>query len=86
VVSFTPRPLYSLGKSPWYPLDKRLGGPQSRSGRGDEKKNSQLPPGIETAVTRVQDVSCFVVHVANCKYLGTTVPNQIAITKKLRAD
>jgi len=22
------------GKEPWYPLDRRLGGPQSRSGRG----------------------------------------------------
>jgi hypothetical protein len=22
------------GKSPWYPLDRRLGGPQSRSGHG----------------------------------------------------
>jgi hypothetical protein len=38
VVSFTPRPLYSQGKSPWYPLDRRLGGPQSRSGRGGEDK------------------------------------------------
>jgi len=28
--SFTPRPLYPQGKSLWYPLDKRLGGPQSR--------------------------------------------------------
>jgi hypothetical protein len=35
------------GKSPWYPLDRRLGGLQSRSGRGGEKKNSQPPPGIE---------------------------------------
>jgi hypothetical protein len=26
------------GKSPWYPLDRRLGGPQSRSGRGGEEK------------------------------------------------
>jgi hypothetical protein len=26
------------GKSPRYPLDRRLGGPQSRSGRGDEEK------------------------------------------------
>jgi hypothetical protein len=34
VVSFTPRPLYPQGRSPWYPLDRRLGGPQSRSGRG----------------------------------------------------
>jgi hypothetical protein len=30
-----------------YPLDRRLGGPQSRSGRGGEEKNSQPPPGIE---------------------------------------
>jgi hypothetical protein len=48
LMSFTPRPLYPQGKSPWYPLDKRLGGPQSRSGRGGEEKNSQPPPGIES--------------------------------------
>jgi hypothetical protein len=47
VVSFTHRPLYPQGKSPWYPMDTRLGGPQSRSGRGGEEKNPQLPPGIE---------------------------------------
>jgi hypothetical protein len=35
------------GKSPCYPLDRRLGGHQSRSGRGGEEKNSQLPPEIE---------------------------------------
>jgi hypothetical protein len=34
-------------KSPWYPLDRRLGGLQSRSGRGGEEKNPQPPPGIE---------------------------------------
>jgi hypothetical protein len=34
------------GKRPWYPLDRRLGGPQSRSGRGGVKKNPQSPPGI----------------------------------------
>jgi hypothetical protein len=27
-------------------LDRRLCGPQSRSGRGGEEKNSQPPPGI----------------------------------------
>jgi hypothetical protein len=32
VVSFTLRPLYPQGKSPWYPLDRRLCGSQSRSG------------------------------------------------------
>jgi hypothetical protein len=31
VVNFTPRPLYPRGKSPGYPLDRRLGGPQCRS-------------------------------------------------------
>jgi hypothetical protein len=47
VVSFTSRPLYPQGKYPWYPLDRKLGEPQSRSGRGGEEKNSQPPPGIE---------------------------------------
>jgi hypothetical protein len=47
VVSVTPRPPYSQGKNPWYPLDRRLGGSQSRNGRGGEEKNSQPPPRIE---------------------------------------
>jgi hypothetical protein len=34
-------------KSPWYQLDRRLGGPQTRSGRGGEEINPQPPPGIE---------------------------------------
>jgi hypothetical protein len=38
VVSFTPRPLYLRGKNPPYPFDRRLGGPQSRSGRYGEVK------------------------------------------------
>jgi len=33
VVSFTTRPLYPQRKSPWYPLERRLSGPQSRFGR-----------------------------------------------------
>jgi hypothetical protein len=35
------------GKSPRYRLDRGLGGPQSRSERGGEEKNSQPPPEIE---------------------------------------
>jgi hypothetical protein len=31
------------GKSPWYPMDRRLGRPQSRSARGGEEENSQSP-------------------------------------------
>jgi hypothetical protein len=40
VVIFTPRPLYPWGKRPRYFLDRRLGGPQSWSGRGDVEKTS----------------------------------------------
>jgi len=32
---------------PWYPLNRRLGGPQSRSGPGEEERNSQPQPGIK---------------------------------------
>jgi hypothetical protein len=50
VVRFTPRPLYPLGKSPRYPLDRRLGGRQSWSGRGGEEKNSQSLLGLELPI------------------------------------
>jgi hypothetical protein len=38
------------GKDPWYPLDRRLSGSQSRSRRGGEEKNSQPPPGLEPPI------------------------------------
>jgi len=47
VVSFRLRLLYPRGKSPRCALSRRLGGPQSRSGRGGEEKNFVIPPGIE---------------------------------------
>jgi hypothetical protein len=55
VVGFTPRPLYLQGKNPWYALDRSLGGPQSRSGRGSEEKNSQPYPRLEPPI--IQPVS-----------------------------
>jgi hypothetical protein len=45
------------GESPQYPLDTRLGGPQSRSGRVVEEKNSQLPPGTEPQSSDLPDCS-----------------------------
>jgi hypothetical protein len=39
-------PLYTRGKSPLYPLDRKLGGPQGRSARCGRQKNLELP-GIE---------------------------------------
>jgi hypothetical protein len=50
VASFTPRPLYPQRKILLYPLDRRLGGPQSRSGGGGEEKNSQLLPELKPPV------------------------------------
>jgi hypothetical protein len=42
--------LYTQGKSPWYPLDRRLDGPQSRSGHGAEEKNSQPLQGLQPLI------------------------------------
>jgi hypothetical protein len=53
MIKFTPRPLYSQGKSPWYPLYRRLDGPQSHSGRGCEEKNSQPLPGLEDLIIQL---------------------------------
>jgi hypothetical protein len=52
VVSFTPRPIYSQGKRSQYPLVRRLGGNQSRFGRGGEDKNSQPLAGNRTPEPR----------------------------------
>jgi len=37
-------------KSPRYPLNRRLGGPQGRSGHGGEEENSQPLPGLEPQI------------------------------------
>jgi hypothetical protein len=58
---FTPR------KEPRYPLDRSLGGPQSRSGRGGEEKNSQPPPGIEPWAPIVQPVAQRYTDWATCR-------------------
>jgi hypothetical protein len=42
--------LNPLGKSPWYPVDRRLVGLQSQSGRGGEKKDSHPLPGLEPPI------------------------------------
>jgi hypothetical protein len=44
------RPGRFAGKSPRYPLDRRLDGYQGRSGSGGEEKNSQPLPGLEPPI------------------------------------
>jgi hypothetical protein len=48
VVSFMLRPLYRRGKNPRYPLDRKLGVVQSRSGRCGVQKNLLPLPEIES--------------------------------------
>jgi hypothetical protein len=40
------------GKVPWYPLYRRLGGPQTRSERGGEEKNFHPLPGLEPPINQ----------------------------------
>jgi hypothetical protein len=41
------------GTSPMYLLDRRLRGPQNRSGRGGEEKNSQPLLGLEPPIIQL---------------------------------
>jgi hypothetical protein len=47
-----PQLLYSQGKSPWYPLDRRLGGTQSWSRCGGEETLLGLKPPIIQATVK----------------------------------
>ena len=47
VVNFTAQLLYPWGRSPWYPLKSRVGGPQNQSRHFGEVKYLLTPPSIE---------------------------------------
>jgi len=77
-VTFTPRPLYPRDKCHRYLLDRRLGGPQSRSGCGDEGKypitaQSRLIPGrlTRSLVTILADLREMPSFGKARKYRGT---------------
>jgi hypothetical protein len=63
VVSFIHRPLYPRGNSPWYPLGRRLGALQNRSGHGVEEKNSQPLPGLEPPIVLPVD-QCYTTEIS----------------------
>jgi hypothetical protein len=68
VVSITIQLLYSQGKSLWYPLVRRLGGPQSWSVCGGEEKNSQLLLGLESLI--IQPVAqCYITELMTNSYM-----------------
>jgi len=37
-------------RAPWYPLDRRLGGPHSQSGCSGEENNSQFLPALKPLI------------------------------------
>jgi hypothetical protein len=59
-------PLYPQRKSPYCPLDRRLGGPQSRFGRGGEEKNFHPLPGLDPQIIQpvAQRYTTVLSHVA----------------------
>jgi hypothetical protein len=57
VVKFTPQLLYPRRKFPRYPLDRRLGGTQSRFGRLEEEKNLTVP-GLEPQPVASRYTNC----------------------------
>jgi hypothetical protein len=75
VFSFTLRLLYPRGSRPRYPLARRLGGPQSRSGRRGEEKNLALP-GIETRAVQPVAIPTELVTSQNLLYLKTCSRNR----------
>jgi hypothetical protein len=68
-ISFTPQPLYPRGKSRRYPLDRGLGGPQSRSECYGEKKNvaptGNRTPAVQSVATPIE-LSQLSRYVVNC--------------------
>jgi hypothetical protein len=77
VVSFTSRPLYTQGKSPWYPFDRRMGGTESRSEHGGEEKNSQLLLELEPSI--IQPVAQRYITEISRLLLRAVNPNRIRI-------
>jgi hypothetical protein len=54
VVSFTPLPPYHQGRSPWYPLDRKLDGLQSLSVRGGEERSPQPLSELEPSIIQLE--------------------------------
>jgi hypothetical protein len=65
---------YLQGKSPWYPLDRRLGGPKSWSGCSGEEKNSQPLLGLEHPI--IQPVAhCYTTELSWFPTVTVTICN-----------
>jgi hypothetical protein len=64
VVSFTPWPLYLRGKSSSYPLDRRLGEPQSQSGAVAKRRAT----GVRFPNLLLRYIYCKVIYTSNIAF------------------
>jgi hypothetical protein len=75
VVSLTSLPLSPRGKSPWYPLEERMGGPESWSGRYGEVEildPTRTPNGPLSGPTHSQSLSDYTTaHYSTLLYIFT---------------
>jgi len=81
VVSFTRQTLHSRENDPQYPLNKRLGGPQSQSGLFEEKKNASLVPGFLRYFADL-DHSLVTVQIALCT-LRSSISREYGMIRSL---
>jgi hypothetical protein len=81
-------PLYPRGKWPRYPMDRRLGGPQSRSARYGEGKILD-PTGARTPVPRSSNPELIAIPTALSRLCNRTIFDLIylvCIISELRKD
>jgi len=72
--------LYSRGKRPRYPLDRRLGAPQSQYERGGEQKKSDHCPHRELNPDRLTGS---LVHYTDCGIAAPKATNKRRATLQL---
>jgi hypothetical protein len=72
MVNFTPRPLYSWGKSPHCPMDRMLGVPQGRSGLYAEIKSVDIT-GTRTKIPLYSSRTHPIYRLLYCGYTHISV-------------
>jgi hypothetical protein len=80
VVSFRHQLLYPQGKSPWYPLDRRMGGPQSQSGHTGEEKYSQILLAFKPPI--IQPIAqCYTTELSLIPFIDSMESNLVMMSK-----
>jgi hypothetical protein len=78
---------FPRGKNPRYPLDRRLGETQSRSGHGSKEKKSQPLLAIELgrSARSLVTVLCELTHLLSCSSLVQKVNLRLQLSDRLHA-